>query len=252
VPFSGRAATEDAMASQLNRKLSNTFGQDSSNVTMALRKADDVLGSQFDNFLKSNTVKVDQQFMDDLAAATNQASKELGSEGAGIITKQVDEILGKAGRARSTARLPTTSRRRWTASASAIQPGSLVRAGPEGKLMDALDRSVGAQKAAAFKGLRQQYGNMLDLQKMATNGAEGEISVARLANMKNIRNPQMQELADIAAQFVKPREGQHGAAQRARSVRRGSGWVECRGCLAGLPWDARRTPRSTATQSRGC
>ncbi len=33
--------------------------------------------------------------------------------------------------------------------------------------------------------------------------------------MKNINNPELQEIADIAAQFVKPREGQHGAAQRA-------------------------------------
>ena len=61
---------------------------------------------------------------------------------------------------------------------------------------------------------RQQYGNMLDLEKLARNGAEGEVSVARLANMRGIKNPQMRELADIAAQFVKPRESQHGAAQR--------------------------------------
>ena len=33
--------------------------------------------------------------------------------------------------------------------------------------------------------------------------------------MRNINNPELQELADIAAQFVKPREGQHGAMQRA-------------------------------------
>jgi hypothetical protein len=32
---------------------------------------------------------------------------------------------------------------------------------------------------------------------------------------KNINNPALQELADIAAQFIKAREGQHGAMQRA-------------------------------------
>jgi hypothetical protein len=74
---------------------------------------------------------------------------------------------------------------------------------------------------------------MLDLQKMATNGAEGEISVSRLANMKNIRNPQMQELADIAAQFVKPREGQHGAAQRALVGAAGFGLGGVPGLLGG-------------------
>jgi hypothetical protein len=33
--------------------------------------------------------------------------------------------------------------------------------------------------------------------------------------MKNINNPDLQELADIAAQFVKTRESQHGSMQRA-------------------------------------
>lgn len=56
---------------------------------------------------------------------------------------------------------------------------------------------------------------MLELQKLAQNGAEGDVSIARIANLKNINNPQLQELADISAQFLKPREGQHGAAQRA-------------------------------------
>jgi hypothetical protein len=153
VPFSGRAATEDAMASQLNRKLSNTFGQDSPNVTMALRKADDVLGSQFDNFLKSNTVKVDQKFMDDLAAATNQASKELGSEGAGIITKQVDEIMGKAATGEIDGQAAYNIKKTLDRIGKRNSPEAWYALDLKAKLMDALDRSVGAQKAAEFKGL---------------------------------------------------------------------------------------------------
>lgn len=215
VPFSGRAATEDAMVSQLNRRLSNTFGQDSSNVTMALRKADDVLGGQFDRFLQANTVRMDRQFLSDLAEVSNQASKELSGDLAGIIKGQVDDIMAKAGSGEINGQaaynikktLDKIGRRNSSEAAYAIDLKQ--------KLMDALNRSVGPDKAAAFAGLRQQYGNMLELEKLAKNGAEGEISVARLANLKNIRNPQMQELADIAAQFVKPREGQHGAAQRA-------------------------------------
>jgi GH24 family phage-related lysozyme (muramidase) len=56
---------------------------------------------------------------------------------------------------------------------------------------------------------------MLELENLAQNGAEGGISVGRLANLKGINNPELQELADIAAQFVKTRESNHGAAQRA-------------------------------------
>jgi hypothetical protein len=215
VPGSGRAATEDAMVSQLNRRLSNTFGQDSSNVTMALRKAEDALGGQFDDFLRNNVVRVDQQLMDDLATASNQAAKELGSDGASIISKQVDDILAKAATGEIDGQAAYNIKKTLDRIGKRNSPEAWYALDLKGKLMDALNRSVGPDKAQAFGKVRQQYGSMLELQKLAKNGAEGEISVARLANMKNIRNPQMQELADIAAQFVKPREGQHGAAQRA-------------------------------------
>lgn len=215
VPFSGRQATEEAMNSQLNRALSKTFGQDSSNVTMALRKAEEALGGQFDDFLRGNTVKVDAQFMDDLAEAANQATKELGSDGAKIIGNQIDEILAKAQSGQIDGQAAYNIKRTLDRIGKRNSPEAYYALDLKQKLMEALNRSVGQDKAKAFAKTRQQYGSMLELQKLATNGAEGEISVARLANMKNIRNPQMQELADIAAQFVKPREGQHGAAQRA-------------------------------------
>lgn len=215
VPLSGRAATEDAMNSQLNKALSRTFGQDSSNVTQALRKADDVLGGQFDDFLRTNAVKVDQQFMTELAEASNQASRELGSDGASIIAKQVEDIIAKAGTGQIDGQAAYNIKKTLDRIGKRNSPEAWYAIDLKQKLMGALDRSVGQDKAAGFGRLRKQYGNMLSLEKLAKNGAEGEISVARLANMKNINNPQMQEIADIAAQFVKPREGAHGGAQRA-------------------------------------
>jgi hypothetical protein len=215
VPFSGRAATEEAMNSQLNRALSRTFGQDSSNVTMALRKAEDALGGQFDDFLRKNVVRVDQQFMDDLGQAANQASRELGSDGSKIIGNQIDDILAKATTGEIDGQAAYNIKKTLDRIGKRNSPEAYYALDLKQKLMEALNRSVGKEKAQAFATTRKQYGSMLELQKLATNGAEGEISVARLANMKNIRNPEMQELADIAAQFVKPREGQHGAAQRA-------------------------------------
>jgi hypothetical protein len=79
-------------------------------------------------------------------------------------------------------------------------------------LMGALDRSLGPEKAEGFKLLRQQYGNMLDLEGVAQRG--GGISAAKLANLPSKVNPQLDELADISATFLKTRESPHGAAQR--------------------------------------
>lgn len=215
VPFSGRAATEDAMNSQLNQALSKTFGQDSSNVTQALRKAQSVLGGQFDAVLKSNVVRVDEQFMADLAESANKASRELGSDGASIIGKQVDDILAKAATGEIDGQAAYNIKKTLDRIGGRTTPEAFYANDLKKALMGALNRSLGPDQAAAFATTRQQYGTMLDLQKLAKNGAEGEISAARLSNMKNIGNGQVQELADIAAQFVKPREGAHGGAQRA-------------------------------------
>jgi hypothetical protein len=218
VPMSGRAAAESAMNTQLNRALSKTFGQDSSNVTMALRKADDALGGQFDDFLRSNTLRVDKSFIDDLAEAANQASKELSADGASIISKQVDDIISKASTGQIDGQAAYNIKKTLDRIGKRNSPEAWYALDLKHKLMDALNRSVGPEKASAFADLRKQYGNMLTLEKLAKNGVDGEVSVARLSNLKGIRNPEIQDLADIAAQFVKGREGQHGAAQRTYGV----------------------------------
>lgn len=215
VPFSGRGATMNKMESQLNRALSRTFGQDSDNVTLALRKASDDLGKKFDTVLQNNKVQMDQQFLTDLADASNMATKELGSDGARVIQNQVDEIIAKAASGDIDGHAAYNIKRTLDRIGRRNSPEAYYALDLKGKLMDALNRSLGPQEAAAFKSVRQQYGNMLSLEKIAQNGAEGGVSIGRLANLKNINNPELQELADISAQFLKSREGAHGAAQRA-------------------------------------
>lgn len=214
VPMSGRAATEDAMNSQLNRALSRTFGQDSSNVTQALRKADTQLGGAFEKTLSENGVKFDKQFLDDIAAVHNKAEAELGAEGLKPITNKVNELISKGETGVIDGQAAYNIKRDLDRLGKANTPNAWHALELKHRLMDALNRSLGPDKAAEFATVRQHYGNMLDLEKLAKNGAEGEVSVARVANMKNIGNKPLQEIADIAAQFVKPREGQHGAAQR--------------------------------------
>lgn len=215
VPGSGRTATMSKMEDQLNTAVSRTFGQNSPNVTQALRKAGDELGGKFDKVLSQNTVKVDNQFLNDLTDASSMASKELGSDGAKIIQNQVDEILAKASQTGDIdGQAAYNIKKTLDRIGKRNSPEAFYALDLKQKLMEALNRSLGPAEAEAFKTVRQQYGNMLTLEKIAQNGAEGGISIGRLANMKNINNPELQELADISAQFLKSREGAHGAAQR--------------------------------------
>ena len=214
VPFSGRAATEARMESQLNRALSRTFGQDSDNVTMALRKASTDLGQEFDRVLRNNAVTIDDAFLTKLADISEAADKELGQDGLRVISKQIDELLSKGASGQIDGQAAYNIKRTLDRIGKRNTPEAYQARQLKGALMEALDRSLGPDAAAAFAKTRKQYGNMLALENLAQNGAEGGVSVARLANMKNINNPDLQELADIAAQFVRQREGQHGAMQR--------------------------------------
>ena len=214
VPFSGRAATEKQMVEQLDTALSRTFGQNSSNVTQALRRAGDELGRKFDDVLTKNTVNIDQQFMDDLAEHATRASKELGSDGEKVILAQINELIAKGQNGAIDGQAAYNIKRTLDRIGKQNSPTAHYALDLKKSLMEALNRSLGPEQAQAFATTRQQYGNMLALEKLAQNGAEGGVSVGRLANLKNINNPELQELADIAAQFVRTREAPHGAMQR--------------------------------------
>jgi hypothetical protein len=215
VPFSGRAGVESKMAEQLNRAASRTIGQDTPNMTKALRDASVKLGAEFDSTLKQTGLAVDKQFLDDIADVFNTAERELGSDLLKPIAAQIDELMAKAGTGTIDGQAAYNIKRTLDRIGRQNTPSAFHALELKRVLMDGLNRSLGDDGAKAFAKTRQQYGNMLALEKLAKNGVEGEISVARLANLPNINNQPLQEIADIAAQFVKPREGQHGAMQRA-------------------------------------
>lgn len=232
MPLSGRQATQERMTSQLNKALSRTFGQDSDNVTMALRKAGAELGGKFDDVLQNNRVRVDDDFLNALAEQSQRATAELGSDGQRIIQNQIDEILAKAQNGEIDGQAAYNIKKTLDRIGKRNSPEAYYALDLKNSLMGALNRSLGPEEAAAFAKTRQQYGNMLKLEKIAKNGAEGDISVARLANMKNINSPDLQELADIASQFMVTRESPHGALQR---LVIGSTGVGVGAGLGGLP-----------------
>lgn len=214
VPLSGRAKVESKMFDQFNRAVSKTIGQDTENMTMALRSASKDLGAEFDRVLTKNTVRVDPEFLTDLADAANKATRELGSDGASIIGKQVDDIVAKAGSGEIDGQAAYNIKKTLDRIGQRNTPEAYYARDLKKALMGALNRSLGPDEAANFAKVRKQYGNMLDLEGLVPNGAEGGLSVGRLANMRGIGNDDLQELADIAGQFLKSREGPHGAAQR--------------------------------------
>ncbi|PCR93241.1 hypothetical protein CP336_27385 [Pseudomonas fluorescens] len=214
MPFSGRSATLSNMQGQLNRAVSRTVGQDSADVNMALRNAKDELGSKFESVLQSNKVKVDPQFTQELVDQGLRASNELETGQASIIQKQIEEILGKAQNGEIDGQAAYNIKKTLDRIGQRNSPEAYYASDLRKSLMGALNLSLAQEDAAAFAKVRQQYGTMLDLEKMAQNGAEGNISIARLANMKNIGNPELQDLADISAQFLRSQESPHGAMQR--------------------------------------
>jgi hypothetical protein len=224
VPFSGRAATEAKLNSQLNRAVSRLIGQNDSNMTLSLRKAGTELGGKFDTALQATMVKFDEQLLEDVARVFNTAEKELGADALKPIASQVDELVKKGANGAIDGQAAYNIKRTLDRIGRGNTPTAYHALELKGVLMDALNRSMGPEGAKMFAKTREQYSNMLALEKLAKNGVEGELSVARLANMQNINNKPLQEIADIAAQFVKPRESQHGAMQRA-IVGLGSGSV---------------------------
>lgn len=214
MPLSGRSATLSNMQNQLNRAVSRTVGQDSTDVNMALRDARKDLGSKFETVLQSNKVKVDDQFLQDLIEQGQRAAGELETGQASIIQKQIEEIIGKAQNGEIDGQAAYNIKKTLDRIGQRNSPEAYYASDLRKSLMGALNRSLPPADAADFARVRQQYGTMLDLEKMAQNGAEGNISIARLANMKNIGNPELQDLADISAQFLRSRESPHGAMQR--------------------------------------
>lgn len=215
IPFAGRAATEDRMSSQLTRAASRLIGQDSDNMTLAIRKASQDLGQKFDDVLKNNPVNFDNQLKSEIATHLATAEKELGSSALKPIQSQVNDLLEKGASGVIDAQAAYNIKRSLDRIGNHTGPESWHALQLKSSLINALDRSLGSEAAMDFAKTRQQYSNLIALEKLAKNGAEGEISVARLANIKNINNAPLQEVADIAAQFIKAREGQHGAMQRA-------------------------------------
>ncbi len=202
------------MFDQANTAASRLMGQDTSNVSLALRKASDDLGGKFDRFLRGNSVKIDRQFLQDATDVLNKAQAELSDDTVKPVLNQFNEILKKGAAGEIEGQAAYNIKRTLDRIGAGNTPAAYHARQLRMSLMSALERSVGPEKASEFAALRRQYGNMNALENIAQNGAEGGVSIGKLANMKNINNADLQELADISAQFLRSRESNHSSMQR--------------------------------------
>jgi len=218
IPFAGREGTIEKMHKQVNRAVSKLIGEDTDNVVKAVGDAGIKLGKQFDDTLKNNVVKVDDALLNDLVKIEEKATKEFGGTIPKTIKAQIDEVINRAENGIIDGNAAYNLKRDLDRLGKGNAPEAFHFRQLKDSLMEALNRSLGSDKSAEFAILRKQYGNLKTLEKLVQNGAEGDISIARLAGIKGKKSKELKELADIAAQFVKEREGQHGAAQRAATA----------------------------------
>ena len=220
VPLSGRQSTMARMQSQTNRAVARTMGQDSDNLTMAFKTAKRELGGKFDDYLKTNGAILDDDIVNSLAEQAQRAKDELG-DGSKAIAGKIDDILAKTGPdGVIDGKAAYNIKRELDALGKRNQTFAPYARDLRDTLMDAMNKAAGPDNAQEFAKLRQQYGNMKTIERLIPNGAEGDISLGKLANLRGARG-ELQDAADIAATFLKTREAPHGSLQRIMQVATG-------------------------------
>jgi hypothetical protein len=216
VPFSGAASSKALQQKQFNTAVARTIGENTDNLTQALKTADSRLSGEFDTVLKSTAVKADSNFIDDLVRVQADARNEMTDAQYGVLKRQVDNVLGKIKDGDLIDADAAYNIKKGLDRIGKSNDTTLAFYAKEMRsaLMDALNRSL-PDGGESFAKTRQQYGNLRELEKLVPRGAEADISAARLANARGIRSKDLSELADIASQFLKGRVGDSGTAQRA-------------------------------------
>src|SRR5690606_15303635 len=128
------------------------------------------------------------QFLSELASHEQKALSELSPDQASIIKKQIDSIIEKGANGDIDGQAAYNIKKTLDRIGNRNSPEAYYARDLKKSLMEVLNRSLSPADAKAFAETRKQYGNMLALEKLAQNGAEGDISIGRLANLKNINN----------------------------------------------------------------
>lgn len=204
VPLSGRGGVEKKMAQQMTQAASRLMGENTPNIHTAAKSAKTKLGIEFEQAL-SQPLSVDPKLVRDLLSVTDNALAELGEAAARPLDNQIKVFIEAAkvvdGKAvvdgQAAYNIKKTLDRLGEGDTNVAWHARQLRE----SFLDGIERSLGAEKAAAFAQTRQKYSNMLTLRDLAGNDPDGVIPAAKLANLKDIRNEPLRELAQIADRF---------------------------------------------------
>jgi len=215
IPLSGRDASRAAQRSQFNRAVARTFGENTDNLTTAVKSAQASLGAKYDAVLKRYPVNADTELVNGLEDVLQAARTELTDAQFGVITRQVDNILDKVGQGGQIDAQAAYNIKKTLDRVARGQDSSLGYHASELRdtLMDAFNRSLPGDISKNFAKVKQQYGNLISVRKLLKNGADGGITPAALGNVKNLRG-ELKDVADVGAQFLKEPFGNSGTANR--------------------------------------
>jgi hypothetical protein len=231
IPFSGAGKELEAAKSQWMRRISNTIGEDTPNLTSAtMDSAGDRIGKMYDSVAESvPNVKISSKALDKLSNISSKIDATLPPDEATRLNKQIDDIIHKA--AANDGSLPIDVWKNFTDSNSDLTDltKSLSTLGRKsaynikGALYDALSSSAPQESQDTLKQANQYYKNYKTLAPLAEKDPiTGEINPLLLLNKVNQTGKKfnknglsdLQTLAEIGNKFFKQMPSS-GTAERA-------------------------------------
>jgi len=221
IPGSGRQAEDAAQKAAYIRAASNTFGEDTPQITRSvIQDAKDRIGGVMNTVEARTPIQFDQQLGDGLTNVLQNA-KTLFGEGTdrfNVVKNQVSQIVSLArehngtipGDAWATLYHKGSPLERLSGAADS-DVGNLAN-DLKGVAQDAVQRQATPEDAAAYTNARFQYKNMKTVEPLVTTGMPGEISPAGLnqrvrANFPTTNAGPLGDLADIGQRFLRqPRD----------------------------------------------
>ncbi len=241
LPFSGAQKASDKQIGQFTKAVSNTFGENTENITPnALKAARQRIGNDYETVGKNTTITADNQYTKDLAKVYHQADLMLNDQQMKIFQNHLNELANKFNQGNMQGDVWQHFRRSGEPLSKAINNNAGTDLGDALKALKVATDQVFKRSAPPdmFPLLQQadrQYANMKTIEKLALNDPEGNVSPLKLMSKvvnsgAKLQGGPLSELADIGKSFF-PKPADSGTPL-------GEAVLEKLGPMAGAPISA--------------